>query len=558
MVNHKTVGCTWRLYLLRRKAAFVALFCLILSACSLGNNALKSSSGSSSESTCPSNGITTGPCTINSAGVAVSTTFGSNITSWSNATADTTVEASIPDGFYTGRSVNLTEPNLLAANIANGKNIFGVVGTYGGNFASATASCALRDPGTEPTPYLTTQTTSNQISLEDEVTTYGDSDLPTTGGYNYRDIPDVTKDDEGYLGTSCKYAPRPTTDCGTSQGTIADRIADCEDKNGVCSDSSSTTKSDCTAASATWTSYAEWNGATQCNGGQGSWKLVTRSGANKEVWQDQRTGLLWSSIVSSGVNWCQATGNTDQAPVALVSAYNNSAGTPIVGNGTIGDISGGSSSVTETITITFTNATTFSVSGGNCGGGSISSGGLTTTPGSTVTWSRANYCSFTITQGATNFAANDKFILASTVATYSCETGGSLQSSPPTSYCAESPSHAPPAGETWTNGGYVAAKGGLGAETTPSVRWRVPSLDDYLRARLNGILFVMPDMGLAGSSRPNIDSSPGSTAPLQEWAATINSNVRARAWYFSANNGNINSNNRDQSLIVRCVGRYSE
>ena len=37
--------------------------------------------------------------------------------------------------------------------------------------------------------------------------------------------------------------------------------------------------------------------------------MVTHDGLNKEVWQDQRTGLVWSSQVSTSANWCTAAGN---------------------------------------------------------------------------------------------------------------------------------------------------------------------------------------------------------------------------------------------------------
>jgi hypothetical protein len=89
----------------------------------------------------------------------------------------------------------------------------------------------------------------------------------------------------------CTYAPRPANDCGTTQSTIAARINDCAAANPATS---------------------TWDGAAQCEPNQfrGAWKLVARDGANKEVWQDQSTGLLWSSIVAQSVNWCQASGDT--------------------------------------------------------------------------------------------------------------------------------------------------------------------------------------------------------------------------------------------------------
>jgi hypothetical protein len=438
-------------------------------------------------------------------------------------------------GYYNGTVNNAP----TASQIASGNTILGVSGSFTGTFALNTGSNALRDAGVLVVPQLAGQTTSSQLTLNSEVATYGSSNLPTTGGYNYRDIPDATKDDEGYNGTTCAYALRPGTNCGIAQATLAARIADCATQN---------------------PSTSTWNGAAQCSQGQGMWQLVTRNGANQEVWKDQRTGLIWSSYVSAGINWCQASGNTQNAPVTFTQAYNNAAGTPITGNGTLGSISGGSSSLGETITVTFTNATTFSVSGtggaGGCQGGSITSGGLTTTAGSTVTWSRAGFCSFTITQGAVNYAANDKQILTSVAAaSYSCAPGAGslLQPASPVSFCAEAAGVNAPAGENWGTGTYLAAKGALGANSTPSVRWRLPTIHDYEQAEINGIRQVFPDMGIAGTNRPVIDGSPGATN--YEWSASLYSSFRGVSWVFYGGDGYVGGNLRGTSYPVRCVGR---
>lgn len=358
--------------------------------------------------------------------------------------------------------------------------------------------------------------------------------MPISGGYNYRDIPDFSKDDDGFIGTSCKYAPRPTNDCGTTQNTITGRIADCAITNPT---------------------TAIWNGATQCNGGEGLWKLVTRNGANKEVWQDQRTGLLWSSIVGSS-NWCQASGNTQQAALTYANSYNSSLGTPIVGNGKIGGLQSGSSAAIETVTIAFTSATTFTVSG-NCGGGSITAGGLTASAGSTATWSRANYCSFTLTQGVVNFAANDTFVLYSSGAFISCEPGSFFLYQPlsPISYCAEGSGLNGSVGENWGSGIYLAAKGGMGKTATaqsPSVRWRLPTIKDYKLADVNGIRFVMPDMGTGGTSRPIPD---GSIVGTSEWTSTNGSVFKYKAYFFNSLNSFINYSDKSNNSNIRCIGR---
>lgn len=494
----------------------------------------KSSASDSSSNALPScidNALNAESCAA-AASRFITNIYGSNING-TNGSLTTPITA----GYYDGtQSCSMSDTSLTASNIKSGTTIFGITGNYTETFNSTMASSAMRDPGSKVISNLADLTsTSSQLSLNHEVTTYAGADLPNASGYSYRDIPDMSQDDEGYLGTNCKYAPRPSVDCGTSQASIALRIADCQTAN---------------------PSTNSWNGATQCNGGQGLWRLVARSGANKEVWQDQRTGLLWSSVVGS-VNWCRATGNTQLTPLTFINSFNNSVGTPIQGNGTIGALASGASSNTETVTITFTDATTFSVtsSGGaaGCQGGSITPT-LTTTPGSQATYSDAGECSFTITQGTVNFATNDKFTLQNVGnATYSCAAGGPLQPASPLSYCAEAAGvNAGAPGDDWTTPDYVAAKGKMGKNSVPSVRWRAPSIDDYKLADVNGVRFIMPDMGIAGASRPSPD---GSVVGNSEWSSSLVSSYRVSAWYFLSDSGNVSYNNRNSAFSVRCVGR---
>ena len=454
--------------------------------------------------------------------------------------------ASFPgSGYYNGTLNNAPAGSV----VCTGTTIFGTPGsaTCGGSILTSTA---LRDAGTIVVAQLADQqTTSSQLTVSAEVTTYagsgGTPNLPTTGGYNYRSIPDEAKDDDGYQGITQKYAPRPGTNCGTS-GSITTRIADCVTQN---------------AGNATW------DGSVNGSSGQSVWKLVTRSAANKEVWQDQRTGLLWSSLISTSTNWCKASGNTQNAPIALNGIYNNAAGTVMTGNGSIGSITGGSSSVAETITVVFTSSTAFTVKSsiagaGNCGGNgttgtSVSGTGLTVTPGSQATYTHTNYCSLTITQGAVNFATNDTFTLASTAAaSYSCapSAASGLQPASPISWCTEGGSFDQTANgtENWATGTYVSAKGGMGAASTDKVYWRLPTINDYEQAAVDGIRMVMPDMGIAGASRPAPD---GSTAGSTEWSASLLSSTRYNSWYFSATSGVVSTTTRPGALYARCVGR---
>lgn len=410
-------------------------------------------------------------------------------------------------------------------------------------FTKLMASTALRDAGVQVISKITEgQNTSYQLTLDAEVTTYAGANFPTTSGYNYRIIPNVNTDDEGYSGTTCKYAPRPTVNCGSS-GSIAARIADCADasKNG---------------------SLATWDGSTQCSGGQGTWKLVTLVAANKEVWQDQRTGLLWSSEVTggAGINWCRASGNIQSAPLTFINAFNNTAGTAITGNGTIGSMSSGTASNTETITVTFTSSTNFTVTGTGGAGGCQGGGPLVigAGAGSTVTYTDVNECTFTITQGTIPFANNDRFTLQNVAdGTFSClpNAASGLQPLAPISYCAEASGLNPPGGETWVDGGYATAKGNLGKQTSPSVIWRLPTSNDYQQANLNGIRFVMPDLGIDGPNRPTADTSTGSTTTQYEWTSSLISDARTNAGVFSTAYGGIGPALRSSARWVRCVGR---
>ncbi|MGZ3770395.1 MAG: hypothetical protein ACXVCR_09845 [Bdellovibrio sp.] len=489
---------------------------------------------------CNDNALNAGQCSTSLLRY-VTGTLGGNVTSWSNGSATTVVSGTIAQGFYSGNTIQFTEANLLSSNIKNGVSIFGVTGTYTGGGVSL-ASNANRDPAAIAWPVWEGQTTSLQLSASAEVTTYQAANLPTTAGYNYRDVPDQYKDDEGLTG-NVNYALRPQNNCGTS-GSIDARIADCATQNPT---------------------RSTWDGSTSSNGGYGTWKLVTRKAANKEVWRDERTKLIWSSLVGTGVNWCQASGNIQSAPVFFYRAYNGTTGTPLTGNGKILNISGGSASISETITVTFTGATTFSVTGGgggcnDVGGASVTGGALTGTVGSTVTYGKTNFCSFTLKQGSTNFSAGDTFeIISNDAANYSCAPGAAagLQPASAISYCAESGGLNAPPGDTWGTGPYMDAKGGMGKDVTDSVRWRLPTKGDYGFAEINGIRFVMPDMGLPTLERPINDGSVG-PAHWNEWEATVDSyNNRNFSFVFYPDSGGtaheeLRNNN---GIDVRCVGR---
>ncbi len=194
---------------------------------------------------------------------------------------------------YFSSAKNIVEPNLIASSIKSGNTIFGVSGSYGGTNTDW-GSGLFRDH------------TTAKISLATETTTYAgiNSTLPA----GYRAIANIDKDtDGGILNGSPQVVKvnRSTwagTTCGLS-GVLTTRIANCNTVFGA---------------------NATWDGNLSGNAGQGNWQLVSRSGniasgLGQEVWKDNTTGLLWSSLVSSGLNWCKGIGSSNSANTNVVA-----------------------------------------------------------------------------------------------------------------------------------------------------------------------------------------------------------------------------------------------
>ena len=373
------------------------------------------------------NSTTSSSCKVTTAGSIVTTTMGSTVTSWSNSVGSTTITAIIPNGFYSGKTAAFTDSLLVAANIKYGVSIFGVTGTDPG-----LASNAARDKAT------------TQLSAAGEATTYAGLHLPT----GYREVPTITKDDDGTTGGNVTYVDRSAPvswtgrTCGTS-GTITQRIDDCAVQLGT---------------------EAIWSGSTKGNAGQFSWQIVTRTGdcgstapnrTCREVWRDNRTQLLWSSRISESINWCRSSGN------------NNIAGNPSAED------------------------------------------------------DASDYCDNVGNQAVAGMAVS------------ACYEDGSTNFTN---------AHA-----TITN---ANGKGGLSLSSTPAIAWRLPTMADYRQADIDGIRYVLPDMGT------NADS-----ATSYEWSATVLSSNRASAWIFDTYLGYAAINARNSvtynatTIGVRCVGR---
>lgn len=128
------------------------------------------------------------------------------------------------------------------------------------------------------------------LSYAEEITKTLSNQLPDS---LYRVIPAIGKDDEGSAKNVTTVADRgrPGMDCGlgTTFTGVEQRIADCAQKN---------------------SELAQWDGTRFGAAGEGTWNLVSKN-ATKEIWQDGRTGMIWSYVLNAPVNWCMASGNSE-------------------------------------------------------------------------------------------------------------------------------------------------------------------------------------------------------------------------------------------------------
>lgn len=250
--------------------------------------------------------------------------------------------------------------------------------------------------------------------LNKSLTIYGREIHRTPGNSVERDIPDLTIDDSGFArngGVNLQIPDTGTiTSCGITQNTIEARIADCN--------------------------YS-WDGESKGKMGEGKWSLVTKANG-KEVWRDDRTGLVWSELVNGVFSWCKASGNRENA-------------------------------------------------------------------------------------GGVNCSANT------------------------VSVCAEA--------EGLNSDGFDEVKGGMrktGTAISPSVRWRLPTLRDYLQAYANGWAYVFTLKDAHGTVHHD-----GEIA----WTATVSSTTPNSAYVMYAEDSDVyilsefNTRNENGGTYVRCVGQ---
>lgn len=187
---------------------------------------------------------------------------------------------------------NILEPNLQPSVIKAGVTIFGIKGKFRGE--GSWKSGAHRDSYAYP------------LAISDETFVYsgiGDKDAGLSDGY--REVPMATLDNDG------TYAAEITGVDRSGWGDASCGVG-AKDANG----NSWTTRSRISDCANVFGFNAVWDGTSRGNAGQSKWKLVSRRGQNvgnkgREVWLDENTGLLWSSLVSTNTNWCKASGNNN-------------------------------------------------------------------------------------------------------------------------------------------------------------------------------------------------------------------------------------------------------
>lgn len=324
--------------------------------------------------------------------------------------------------FVTASTKQILEPSLVSDKIRNNMTIFGVTGTFSGNGDWGSGAHRNID-----TPQIGSAAEAGQYA--------GNGSLPNLPS-GYRTVPKIAFDDDGKDNSNLNLEAVDrtgwgTTTCGLTQDAVINRIEHCSTIFGA---------------------NARWNGAVSGNASQGIWQLVSRSGAKsgskgREVWRDERTGLLWSSVIGTATNWCKAAGSSNATNVS--ASIKEADVSSICDSGT------------------YQNQTT-AISGCYEGTG------------------------FTTTDAAIDNLGKVAMNLA-------------------------------------------------GSATAPKVAWRLPSLYDYEVADMNGLRFVLPDIGANGN--------------LDEWTATLSSSIRSRAWIYNGEQGVHSTKARTLTSAFRCVGR---
>ncbi len=236
----------------------------------------------STSSACTDNSINSLTCSTNPGRYVYTLEYGGR-----NSTCTNNIAGSC---YVTQSSKASLETNLTPDKIKLGATIFGVTGTFAGT--GDWPSTAHRDQDTSP------------VTILAEANTHSGSGTTPLLPAGYRHITSITKDDDGLISTEVTPVSRVgwgSITCGLTQNTTALRISHCESIFGA---------------------NATWDGAINGNAGQVRWKLVSRSadltaGLGREVWMDDKTKLLWSSLLSRNLNWCKSAGSSNNTGVNI-------------------------------------------------------------------------------------------------------------------------------------------------------------------------------------------------------------------------------------------------
>jgi len=492
----------------------------------------------------------------------VSSIAGADITAWTNAGGTPAISASIPTGFYSGKSVSFSDSNLVASKIVNGITIFGVTGTAG---AEAHSSCtAANQSGCVATTTFKTQAVpATPAAATDVLSTkqFYTGGAIVTGTMVNRGTQNFTPNTTNQSITAGYYAG------GTVSGDtdlIAANIKSGVDIFGVVGTgvlltgtaTSPATTSDIATGKQAWNSSGVLMTGSGAAGGTILLSDMYRDRLTTAMTQGTETGTYAGTggqdlpagyrdipDTTKDDDGYYASGNTTSQVVAAARPSNDCGKT----QGVLAE------RIAECASLNPTTSTWDGATKANAGqavwklvtrfgaGKEVWQDTRTGLLWSSIVKVGESWC-----KAAGNAQAGDAYCTdvahqpdLSNVESWCAEVGPAAYYQPVTG-----------SGETWTNGTYSVAKGGMGKKAAGgtnalSVRWRLPNVYDYQQANIDGIRFVMPDMV----------ASAGDT--VYEWTATVTGSNTVYAYVFGSGHGEIIKKNRADitSYSVRCVGR---
>lgn len=184
--------------------------------------------------------------------------------------------------------------SVFASRIVKGKNILGVAGGF--TTIGGWLSGMHRDRDQTPIEVQKENLISSLGSgyrIGDRINYYydteGEPSFDENGGTSVVNSVDRTK----ILDQTCGYGKTGSGDSLDGQSVFL-RIKDCKEKLKL---------------------NAVWDGGSQGNASQSKWEMVLRKKDGFELWRNNQTGLIWSSRVAVGTNWCVASGSSGAAQI---------------------------------------------------------------------------------------------------------------------------------------------------------------------------------------------------------------------------------------------------